>query len=124
MTNLNGRLLDSLPVDFALLQRAAFYGDGLFETVRAFEGQVPFWPLHWERLSSGLSVLGFEVPPFWTSGYFEKEIRQSSPRNARIRLTVWRTAHDSGVALVPDVLDQFAPLLFAEQNRLPVAGQP
>ncbi len=91
MVNLNGQLLPILPESFALLQRAAFYGDGLFETLRAFEGQVPFWPLHWERFSNGLKVLGFEVPSHWTSDYFEKEILKTLPQHARIRLTVWRS---------------------------------
>lgn len=90
MVNLNGQLLPALPESFALLQRALFYGDGLFETLRAFEGQVPFWSLHWERFSNGLQVLGFETPTHWTADYFEKEIIRTSPRNARIRLTVWR----------------------------------
>lgn len=91
MVNLNGQLLPNAPESFALLQRAAFFGDGLFETIRAFEGKTPFWPLHWERLSSGLKALGFEVPTWWSSDYFEKEIIKTSPGNARIRLTVWRS---------------------------------
>ena len=105
MVNLNGQLLPVLPESFALLQRAAFYGDGLFETVRAFEGQVPFWPLHWERFSNGMKVLGFETPPHWTSDYFEKEITKSSPINARIRLTVWRSP--GGLYLPTDDKPQF-----------------
>jgi branched-chain amino acid aminotransferase len=91
MVNLNGQLLPNAPESFALLQRAAFFGDGLFETIRAFKGKTPFWSLHWERLSSGLKALGFEVPTWWTSDYFEKEITKTSPGNARIRLTVWRS---------------------------------
>ncbi|MFN0036610.1 MAG: aminotransferase class IV [Saprospiraceae bacterium] len=105
MVNLNGQLLPALPEPFALLQRAAFYGDGLFETVRAFEGQVPFWPMHEERLSRGLEVLGFEVPPSWTAGYFEKELLRTGPRNARIRLTVWRSP--GGLYLPTDNASQF-----------------
>ncbi len=91
MVNLNGQLLTALSDSFALLQRATFYGDGLFETVRAFEGQIPFWPLHWERFLNGLHVLGFDLPPLWMADYFENEIKKTSPRNARIRLTVWRS---------------------------------
>lgn len=105
MINLNGQLLSALPESFALLQRAAFYGDGLFETVRAFEGQVPFWPLHWERFSNGLKVLGFEVPSQWTADYFEKTIIKLSPGNARVRLTVWRSP--GGLYLPTDNTPQF-----------------
>ena len=91
MVNLNGQILQNLPESFALLQRAAYYGDGLFETLRAFKGQVPFWPVHWERFSNGLKVLGLEAPSHWTADYFETEILKTTPRNARIRLTVWRS---------------------------------
>ncbi|MBC7774979.1 MAG: aminotransferase class IV family protein [Phycisphaerae bacterium] len=105
MVNLNGQLLPILPDSFALLQRATYYGDGLFETLRAFEGQVPFWPLHWERFSNGLKVLGFEVPSHWTSDYFIKEILKTSPHNARIRLTVWRSL--GGLYLPTDNTPQF-----------------
>ncbi|MFN0213417.1 MAG: aminotransferase class IV [Saprospiraceae bacterium] len=105
MVNLNGQMLPALPDSFALLQRAAFYGDGLFESLRAFKGQVPFWPLHWERLSNGLKVLGFEVPSHWTNDYFEKEILKTNPLNARIRLTVWRSP--GGLYLPTDNRPQF-----------------
>lgn len=91
MVNLNGQLLPALPETFALLQRAMFYSDGLFETLRAFEGKIPFWRLHWERLSDGMKVLGLELPPHWTEDYFETEILRTSPANARIRLTLWRS---------------------------------
>jgi len=105
MVNLNGQLLPTPPESFALLQRAAYYGDGLFESIRAFEGQTPFWPLHWERLSNGLSVLGLEIPPAWTEGYFEQEIARASQRNARIRLMVWRAP--GGLYLPQDNTPQF-----------------
>jgi len=91
MINLNGQQLPVLSDSFALLQRATFYGDGLFETVRAFEGQIPFWPLHWERFLNGLNVLAFQIPPHWTADFFEQEIKKTKPGNARIRLTVWRS---------------------------------
>ncbi len=105
MVNLNGQILQALPESFALLQRAAFYGDGLFETLRAFEGQVPFWPLHWERFSTGLRVLGFSVPSHWTASYFEKEITKTNPYNTRIRLTVWRSP--GGLYLPTDNTPQY-----------------
>jgi branched-chain amino acid aminotransferase len=105
MVNLNGQLFPNAPESFALLQRAAFFGDGLFETIRAFEGKIPFWSLHWERFSSGLKVLGFEVPTSWTADYFEKEIAKTCPGNARIRLTVWRAP--GGLYLPTDNTPQY-----------------
>lgn len=105
MVNLNGRLLPDYPEAFNNLQRAAFYGDGLFETIRAFSGQIPFWPLHWERFSQGLKVLGLQMPPERDSDYWKNEIIRLSPFNARIRLTVWRS--NGGYYLPTDHTPQF-----------------
>ncbi len=105
MFNLNGQLLSDLPEALTLLQRAVFYGDGLFETLRVFEGKIPFWNLHWERLSNGAKVLGLDFPSHWTSDYFEKEILRSKPHQARIRLTVWRSS--GGLYLPADNRPQF-----------------
>lgn len=86
--NFNGEVLAE--AHEAMGNRAMLYGDGLFETIRMFEGQLPFLPLHWERLSKGLQVLGLTTPADWSSGWLEREIRKIIQGNARIRLSVWR----------------------------------
>ncbi|GHA69896.1 aminodeoxychorismate lyase [Cognatilysobacter bugurensis] len=45
-----------------LADRGAAYGDGLFETMRAHEGHVPWWDAHWTRLEGGARRLGFALP--------------------------------------------------------------
>lgn len=50
--------IDAVPVD----SRARLYGDGLFETMRAHQGEVPWWPAHWARLASGAARLGIPTP--------------------------------------------------------------
>ncbi|GAA5079578.1 aminodeoxychorismate lyase [Lysobacter panacisoli] len=42
--------------------RGLAYGDGLFETVRAHAGTLPWWPAHWQRLQRGAHALGFALP--------------------------------------------------------------
>ena len=88
--NFNGEVLTEVPM--ALGNRAMMYGDGLFETIRMFDDQLPFLPLHWERLNRGLQVLGMTVPSNWSVDFFEDEIRKIIQGNARIRLNVWRAA--------------------------------
>jgi branched-chain amino acid aminotransferase len=90
MVNLNGQVTPALPESFTLMQRATYYGDGLFESLRVFKRQLPFWALHWERFSNGLKVLDFDLPRHWTADFFENEIIKISPDNARVRLMVWR----------------------------------
>lgn len=42
--------------------RGLAYGDGLFETMRAVRGSVPWWARHWNRLTQGADALGIDVP--------------------------------------------------------------
>ena len=42
--------------------RGLAYGDGLFETMRAHAGTVPWWPAHWRRLLHGAQRLRIPVP--------------------------------------------------------------
>ena len=47
-------------VSFA--NRGLQYGDGLFETLRVYRGEVPLWPRHLARLREGAARLGIAVP--------------------------------------------------------------
>lgn len=111
--NWNGCILERLPDRWAEAQRALFYGDALFETMRAFDGRLPLLGRHWERLRSGLMQLGFELPLEWDAVFFEKNIQAISPPNARIRLTVWRSAggHYRPTNNQPQFLIMAEPLL-------------
>lgn len=42
--------------------RGLAYGDGLFETLLALDGDIPWWEAHWRRLSSGVARLGIALP--------------------------------------------------------------
>ena len=42
--------------------RGLAYGDGLFETMRAHEGDVHWWTAHWRRLERGAHALGIALP--------------------------------------------------------------
>ena len=42
--------------------RGLAYGDGLFETMRAHRGALPWWDAHWARLAQGASRLGIALP--------------------------------------------------------------
>ncbi|GGZ61549.1 aminodeoxychorismate lyase [Lysobacter xinjiangensis] len=53
-----GRRVDGI----SPLDRGLAYGDGLFETMRAHHGDVPWWDRHWSRLRQGATVLGLALP--------------------------------------------------------------
>lgn len=44
------------------LDRGLAYGDGLFETMRAHAGGLPWWPRHRARLRAGAERLGIAMP--------------------------------------------------------------
>jgi 4-amino-4-deoxychorismate lyase len=46
----------------ALDDRGAAYGDGLFETMRAYAGGVQWWVSHWTRLVRGAARLQLPLP--------------------------------------------------------------
>lgn len=46
----------------ALIDRAAAYGDGLFETIAVRDSNPRFWSLHNERLQTGCARLGLPCP--------------------------------------------------------------
>lgn len=54
----NGEPTDQIQI----MDRGLQYGDGLFETLRVQDGQIPLWPYHWQRLLSGCERLGIPRP--------------------------------------------------------------
>lgn len=50
--------IEALPAQ----DRGFAYGDGLFETMRAYRGTLPWWPAHWARLALGAKRLGLDLP--------------------------------------------------------------
>ena len=47
--------MQQLPVS----DRSFQYGDGIFSTICVKNGQLQFWPLHWQRLQQSMLRLGF-----------------------------------------------------------------
>ncbi len=90
--NWNGRLLPQDSTLFSATNRAFQYGDSLFETIRIFNGRIPFLPFHFERLDEGMDVMGMCPPPKWSLGWMRDEIRKlvSESGNWRIRFTMFR----------------------------------
>lgn len=50
--------VSGIPLD----DRGLAYGDGVFETMRAHRGELPWWDSHWARLERGASRLGLALP--------------------------------------------------------------
>lgn len=78
------------------LNRALFYGDGIFETMRFAGGQIPLFKWHQQRMNGGLERLHLDQPD-WPAiitaiGQMPKELVSS----AVIKLVVFRKTQHRG----------------------------
>jgi branched-subunit amino acid aminotransferase/4-amino-4-deoxychorismate lyase len=65
---LNGRFVPAARASISVYDRGLLYGDGLFETLRAYRGKVFALDQHLERLAGSAEVLGLPVPSYdWRS---------------------------------------------------------
>jgi len=95
--NYNGQIIAANTPIFTTQNRAFRYGDALFESIRMFDGNLPFLNYHYVRLMKGMEVLGYDIPTYFSIVFFENEIKkliqtdEQNNRNYRIRLTVYRS---------------------------------
>jgi len=85
---------DSTPV-LGPDSRAFRYGDGIFETMRVSQGQIPLAKYHFIRCFAGLNTLGFDIPALFTPGKLEQNIlalcrKNNHLENARVRISIFR----------------------------------
>ena len=115
MLNYNGSIFpDNEPVLNAS-NRSFRYGDGLFETMRAVNGKVPLFGLHFDRLLRGMKALKINTPSYFNVHYLRNEVVKTLDKmpSARIRLAVWR---ESGGAYTPT---NFNPDFLIDTSALP-----
>ncbi|MEY3516195.1 MAG: aminodeoxychorismate lyase [Pseudomonadota bacterium] len=67
--------------------RGLMYGDGLFETLRASRGDLPWWPAHWRRLQKGAERLGLALPDEGMIHAAAQELLDARPQVLKIVLT-------------------------------------
>ena len=84
---------DTLPVIQAD-NRAFRYGDGLFESMVAFDGIVPLLPYHYEPLKHSAEILMMEMPAYMDFDWFKATISDllnpNKATNARLRMQLTR----------------------------------
>lgn len=108
---LNGRFVRAERARVSVFDRGLLYGDGLFETMRAYSGCVFALDEHLDRLRGSADVLGIPLPERDWRGTLEELLRRNGlgARDAWVRLNVTR-----GPAL-PDILPPVdaVPTMFA-----------
>lgn len=90
----NQYFLSHEPV-ITIANRGFRFGDGLFETIRMYEGEILNADFHFERLFYGMETLQFDIPGYFSKDFFVHKInglllKNSIFENARIRMMVFR----------------------------------
>lgn len=88
---INGRLCDAGKACVSVNNRAFLYGEGLFETLRSYDGKVPFIKDHLQRLEWGSIFLNLEFPSDLDfEKIFAELIEKNGLPNARLKIVLSR----------------------------------
>lgn len=98
MVYFNGMLLSETEVGLPLTDRSYLYGEGLFETMKAVNGCIPFLPEHLDRLFQSLETLRFRINVSAAKLEFAvyQTLFHNSLRDAYIRLNLSRENRELG----------------------------
>lgn len=117
--NHNGKLFEVSESAISILNHCYRYGDGLFETMKLVNGNIPLATYHFERLFAGMKLLDFKIPGLFTKEQLLNEIKQLAEKNncsklARARLLVSRG--NGGVKDCDDHLQYTIECTAADEN--------
>jgi aminodeoxychorismate lyase len=95
---INGRFLPENDAKVSILDRSFLYGDGLFETIRIYQGKTFRWAQHLARLQSGADFLRIALPftPAGLAAYAAELVRQAEVSSGLLRLTLSRGTGPQG----------------------------
>ncbi|MBI4714985.1 MAG: aminotransferase class IV [Nitrospirae bacterium] len=96
---LNGELLPQEKARVSVFDRGFLYGDGVFETLRAYGGAIFRCREHVERLLHSAEAIRLPVPqtPAELEAVLYATLRANDLREARIRITVTRGEGEPGM---------------------------
>jgi aminodeoxychorismate lyase len=89
---LNGQFVSEERAVVSVFDRSFLYGDGLFETMRVFNGKPFRWAQHMERLQRGAEFLKIKPPfsPEALRNFVDELIAKNEMPDALLRLTLSR----------------------------------
>jgi D-amino acid aminotransferase len=89
---LNGRIVSAAGASVSVFDRGLLYGDGLFETMRAYQGRVFALQEHLDRLEKSAQLLGVPLPAEDWQDVIEDLLGRNGllERDASVRLTLTR----------------------------------
>ena len=112
---LNGRLIPRSNAFISVMDYGFLYGFGLFETMRAYRGQVFHLERHLSRLAHSALALGLSVEALALKGAVADTIQANQLSEARIRITV--SIGEGGMAPDPSTCNKPTVLIVAEHYK-------
>lgn len=111
--NLDGRLQSCSETPFSSADDAFRLRYGLYETYCCEQGIPEYATLHWERLQTGMTLLGFTIPDHFSESFFSEQVGKLTTRNklydlSRIRIQVF--TDDLAAPFTPRFLMESFPL--------------
>ena len=100
---LNGKFVPEARAVVPINDRGFLYGDGLFETVRVFNGRPFRMAQHLERLARGAEYLKIALPftPKEIHGFAEELVAKNQMPDAILRVTLTRGPGERGYTVTP-----------------------
>jgi aminodeoxychorismate lyase len=119
---LNGQFVPEERAVVSVFDRGFLYGDGLFETMRVFNGKPFRWAQHLERLEHGAEFLKIKLPfsPDALRDFARELIAKNEMPDALLRVTLSRGVGVRGYS--PKGAD--SPTLVMSLHAAPGAGAP
>lgn len=112
---LNSQFVSDADARVSIFDRGFTYGDGLFETLRIYNG-VPFrWGEHWKRLEHGADFLKIKLPFSSTESFclVEQLLEKNQLREAVLRINVSRGTGPRGYSIEGADQPTFAMSVYA-----------
>ena len=108
---LNGCLMPRSQASISVLDYGFLYGYGLFETMRAYGGQVFRLNSHLSRLARSAEILGLPIEALELKGAVMDTIQANKLSDARIRITI--SIGEGGMTPDPSTCDKPTVLILA-----------
>jgi branched-chain amino acid aminotransferase len=89
---LDGRLMDARQARVSVFDHGFLYGDGIYETVRAYDYRVFHWPEHYRRLKQSAHRIQLKCPwsKSWLLRGIEQVLRANRAPGGSVRISISR----------------------------------
>ena len=120
--HLNGRLVDACEARIDPADRGLLLADGLFETLRAYDGRLFCLDAHLARLAAGAALLGLPAPPLpEIAAAVRDTLAANGLADASIRITLTRGAGPRGLLPPTGVTPTLMVAAYPLPSSLPTA---